>query len=560
MCIRHILRYCLKIYNTIFHIFVHFVPESPFGAFLCYDCVSVSLTPLLLTLIGALSPLLTFAWLWQVKEWRLDRMREHLRREGWMRQLFGFARPALLAIHILVYLIPVVRESFLAVLVFISFLSLCAMLSIIQIGLRRQRRPVFTQKAILLTMTAGLITIITAFLLNRSELLFIVLPFLVLLQPLALLLAWLLWYPVDIFLKHRIIFHARAIREAHPNLTVIGITGSVGKTTTKELLACVLQDLHPLVTPAHVNSEIGVARWMTNALSSQPEPQPNPQPLIVEMGAYRRGEIALMSSYVHPTLAIITHIGTQHIALFGSQQALFEAKSELVTALPPDGRAFLNGDNDLARSMSRLSPCPATIVGTGGNCDLEAFDIEETPSGIRFRARDIIFDLPLHGTHNITNVLLAIAAGEHLGIPLERMRDCLKTFTPLSGTFSVREDRGIKILDDTHNSSVASLKAAIAWARTQPEEHKILLAAGLIEMGEEQSPAEQELGALAGNVFERTVVIDPVSARNFAAGGAKNVEMFGANAAKIPAGALLVCVGRMSQSTVERLLPGRATP
>lgn len=296
--------------------------------------------------------------------------------------------------------------------------------------------------------------------------------------------------------------------------------------------------------------------------------------MIIEMGAYRKGEIAVLCSFTQPTIGVVTHIGTQHIALFGSQEKLFNAKSELVRSLPSDGRAFLNGDNDLTRKMAAMSPCPAVVVGTGGQCDLEAFDIEETGSGIRFRlvprslpsrlgraeadgeggTRDILFDVPLHGTHNVTNVLLAIAVGEHLGIRLERIRELLKTFAPLSQTFSVRTEAGVRILDDTHNSSTASMKAAIAWARTQPEEHKVLLTAGLIEMGDLQSPAEEELGALAGRVFERTIVLDGASARNFAEGGGR-VEVFSTTMGRVSAGSLLVCTGRMPPSVIKRMLP-----
>lgn len=452
-------------------------------------------------------------------------------------------------------------------------LGMFLLLGAAQAMLRRQRRPVWTTKAITVTGTAAILGAIAAvgLTLARGTPLLLLLP---LAQPFTLACAWLLWRPVDAVLKRRILDRARRLREAHPDLIVIGVTGSVGKTTTKELLACALNDLQPNITPAHVNSEIGVARWLANELrttndelrtSSDPSSVIRHPLFIIEMGAYRTGEIKTLCTFTQPTLGVITHVGSQHIALFGSQQSVREAKSELIRALPPDGRAFLNGDNDLARSMAALSPCPATIVGTGGSCDLEACDIEETARGIRFRlaprspgeegARDIVFDVPLPGTHNVTNVLLAIAVGEHLGIAAERMRDLLRGFTPLSRTFSIRTEAGVRILDDTHNSSVASLKAAIAWARTQPEAHKVLLTAGLIEMGDLQSPAEQELAAMAGTVFTRIVVIDPQSARNFAAGTASGIETFSRRTPSVPPGALLVCTGRMPPSSIKQLLP-----
>ncbi len=508
--------------------------------------ISILLLPVL-AVLASLSPLLTLAWLWQIKEWRWDRMLEHLERTGAWAQITGRVRPGIFAFFLLGVSAAGKEWTDVAVL---TALCVFALATLVQMLLHRQRYPVLTAKALMILTIAGALTVLIMFAIVLSGY-GATLPAVVLfLHAATLPVAWILVYPVDVFLKRNIIRHARRLREAHPDLTVIGVTGSVGKSTTKELLACVLKDLKPAVTPAHVNSEIGVAQWLNAQLTTH-----SSQLLIAEVGAYRRGEIALMCTYLRPSLGVVTHVGTQHIALFGSQQNLFDAKSELVRALPQDGRAFLNGDNALCRKMASLSPCPVTMVGTGGSCDLEAFDIEETPRGIRFRARDILFDVPLHGTHNITNVLLALAVGEHLGIALERMREHLRSFTPLSQTFTVREESGVRILDDTHNSSVASVKAAIAWARTQPEEHKILLAAGLIEMGDLQSPAEQELGALAGKVFTRIIVIDPQSARNFAAGTDKNIEAFSSATTRIPSGSLLVCAGRMSPAVIAHLLP-----
>ncbi len=557
------------------------------GSLLSFPTMTVFLP--ILAILGALSPLFTLAWLWQLKEWRWDRLLEHLRREGWMGQLWGRTRPAILGMYAAVAMaawwnggMVEWRDGQMGKWAVIVALLLLSGLTAVQIGLRRQRRPVFTKKTVTVTATAVLLTILLAIFLGTHHPAW--LPILVLLQPLALATAWVLWYPVDTFLKNRIIARARSLREKFPDLTVIGVTGSVGKTTTKELLACVLRDLQPAMTPAHVNSEIGVAQWLMQRLTP-PLPASAQRALgegvggwgyvIVEMGAYRKGEISTLCSFTKPTIGVITHIGTQHIALFGSQEKLFEAKAELIASLPPDGRAFLNGDNALTRTMAAISSCPTVIVGTGGQCDLEAFDIEETGSGIRFRlvrrslspaeasakvggegeARDVLFEVPLHGTHNVTNVLLAIAVGEHLGVRLERMRELLKTFAPLSQTFSVRTEAGVRILDDTHNSSVASMKAAIAWARTQPEEHKILLAAGLIEMGDLQTSVEEELGAIAGRVFERMIILDAASARNFAASGAKNVEVYSKRSEKIEPGSLLVCTGRMSEKIFQSLMP-----
>ena len=533
-----------------------------------------------LTLIGSMSPLLTSAYLWQLKEWRWDRLLEHLRREGWFLPLFGHLRPALTALFYAELLLPGMPQ----VAWLLSTLTAFAALTIVQAVFARQRFPVATQKALALITGAFAWTAAIAFLLLMTGW-GILLPLLMLLQPVALALSWLLFLPVDRFLKQRIMDRARRLRAAHPELAVIGITGSVGKTTTKELIAHVLGD-RATATPAYVNSEMGVARWLLKVLSvssstlGRPAPTPRtpspvggggqgvgagvstgeqkPQILVIEMGAYRRGEIALLCSIARPTMGVVTYVGNQHLALFGSPEALFQAKSELILSLPPDGHAFLNGDNDGARRMKDLAPCPVTVVGTGGEADLEAFDIEETATGIRFRSLDTVFELPLHGTHNVVNALLAIAIARSLGLEPPVIRERLRGFRPPSHTFAVREERGVTILDDTHNSSPASVKAAIAWARTQPFDSKTLLMSGLIELGEEQERAHMGLGGIAAEVFDRVIMVDEQAAVQFERGFGKPVEGWRkGEVEKVPAGSLLVCVGRMPLERMSAIiLPG----
>ncbi len=520
--------------------------------------------------MASLSPILTLGKLWQVKEWRWDRLLEHLRREGWLIQLFGLARPAVVVAFNVLFLLRILPFT----LWMFAFLLALDALCLAQFSLRKQKKPVWTQKALMIVSTSIVLTFLLALACAWpvTPLAPVFLPLLVLLQPFVLALAWLLWRPVDYILKERIVRRAKQLRGQHPDLTVIGITGSVGKTTTKELVACVLADLHPHVTPAFVNSEIGVARWMIQMLSSpefrhspivlrnsphlsQTDQKPGGKVFVVEMGAYRKGEIAYMSEYIRQTIGVVTFVGTQHLALFGSQENLQQAKSEILTHLLPEGHAFLNGDSPLCKELKDVCPCPVTIVGTGGVEDLEAFDIEETPTGIRFRALDTAFDVPIHGTHNVTNVLLAIAVAQHMGIGLLTMRERLRTFTPPSHTFNVRKEGSVLVLDDTHNSSAASFKAGIAWARSQPYPRKILLTSGLIELGEAQEESEKELGILASKVFDTVIFLTDKSIRAFQEGFGRPVHIYGKDMPAIPPDSLLACIGRMSESTWKRLLP-----
>ena len=185
----------------------------------------------------------------------------------------------------------------------------------------------------------------------------------------------------------------------------------------------------------------------------------------------------------------------------------------------------------------------------------EAFDIEETPRGIRFRVGEAQFSLPLHGTHNVTNVLLTIAVAEHLKIPRAVIAERLSRFAPLPGTFSVEEKNGVTILNDTHNCSPESAAAAIRWAESQQAQEKILLTSGIIEQGKEALLVHRELGKQSVPVFPRVIFLNKKLAQFFAQGFGKNVEFYSKEISPVKPGALLVCLGRMPRSAIERLLP-----
>lgn len=528
-----------------------------------------------LALLACLSPLLTFARLWQIKEWRWDRLREHRKEEGLEATFVSRLRVGIAGGCIILFLLTVLlsRAGYLPILTTnglrywtLTLPGALALLTLAQIALRRQPLPVWTAKAKLLV---GLCLLIDALLLlavllpveHTNEFgtfttyafqwVAWVLPYL---QPLIVMIAWALLRPIDLHLKNRVFRHAMSARAAHAGATVIGITGSVGKTTTKELIAHVLRagKKKILVTPAHVNTEMGVAQWLSANLPGITDEQTM---LVVEMGAYRAGEIALLCRIAKPDWGVLTHIGTQHVGLFGSPEKLRDAKAELIEALPESGRAFLNGDNAGCREVAKRARCPAVLVGTGGHLDLEAFDIEETPTGIRFQCESVLFDVPLHGTHNVTNVLLAIAVGRAAGLAVETMAATLRSFTPPSKTFDVRRERGVTILDDTHNASEASLAAAIAWAATQSATRKILVTPGLIEMGALSADAHARLGTLATASFDEAVFTNAKTMRQFARGFAKTTTLLSQKTPRVEAGTLLVCVGRMPASVIERLLP-----
>ena len=501
-----------------------------------------------LTLVASLSPLLTFARLWQIKEWRLDRLREHMRHEGCLRAIIGLPR----AILFITYAVVLVSNRVGIFLLITATLTAFVVLTIIQFALKKQHMPVWTGKAAIVVGMALAINAIAATTLQTTATLHLFLPLLPLLQPIVLAGTLALFWPVDTGMKQRIMRRAAALRAAHPELTVIGITGSAGKTTTKELLAHILQPIGAKATPVHMNTEIGVARWMISLLTYTAEP---PLLLIVEMGAYRTGEIDALCRITKPSIGVVTFVGKQHVALFGSQEALCKAKGELVRALPAHGHAFLNADSAMCAKLANDAACTVVTVGTGGNADREAFDIEETINGIRFRDHETVYEVPLHGTHNVTNILLAIAVARHLGLQPKHIAQRLHTAQAPTHTFCIEERRGVTVLDDTHNASPTSAEAAIAWAEQQQADKRTLLLSGLIELGAERSSVYMQLGSLAANVFQRVIFVNPNGKEDFEKGYGAPIEQWSKRIPPVAGGSILACVGRMNAGTIEQMLP-----
>ncbi len=509
---------------------------------------------ILFVILACLSPTLTLLSLWQVKEWRFDRLIEHLKREGLIRQLYGSLRPNILFASLLLTIIgmTILDPVFVETIVVLGLLSILAVLSCIQMLLRKQPTPVWTSKAMLMLMLSLMAAFISLSLsIHLSLLALVIIPFLC---PFLVLLSWIITKPIDVLLKSRTIRNATEARKKHPSLTVIGITGSVGKTTTKELLAHILKKRGAKATPAHINTEMGVAAWLLKTLADKPADWPGM--LIVEMGAYRKGEIKILSDIAKPQIGVITFIGLQHLSLFGSLEAIRDAKGELFAALPKSGHAFMNHDNAASEKLRDRCLCPVTTVGTDGRANLSALDIEETGEGIRFTVRNQQFVVPIAGTHTVTSILFAIGVAEKLGMDLRTIANELRSFRPLARTFEVKHIRGITVLDDTYNASPESFRAAIHWAQSQPEHEKVLLTDGIIELGASEESVHAELAKEAANVFSRVCIGNVRFLEYFRKNGfGDRAVLLSTKPDRVQAGGLLVCIGRVPRTAIDELLP-----
>ena len=275
---------------------------------------------------------------------------------------------------------------------------------------------------------------------------------------------------------------------------VIGVTGSVGKTTTKEMIAAVAAARGPVLKNAgNFNNEIGLPLTLFELAKKH-------KTAVVEKAMRGPGQIAYLARIARPSIGVITNIHMTHIELLGSMEAIADAKGELLDFLPPDGAAILNGDDPYFDYLSRRSNARVVSFGESPRADVRA-----TSSGLDSKGCCAFkvttptgsFDVrvPVPGEHNIKDALAAIAVGEVLGIAHDAMREALAKFVPPEKRSNViPARRGFVIIDDTYNASPASMQSALKTLAMMEGGRKIAVLGDMLELGEHAVEAHVELG------------------------------------------------------------------
>lgn len=344
---------------------------------------------------------------------------------------------------------------------------------------------------------------------------------LTMLQIIALVIVNWINRPVEGMINQHYINDAKKKLRSVPDLTVIGVTGSYGKTSVKYYLDTLLKEhFEVLITPESYNTPMGVVKTIRSSL------KPSHQIFICEMGARHVGDIKEICDIVHPEHGIITSVGPQHLETFFNMDNIVNTKFELADALPEVGLLFLNGDNEYIRNHS--GKYKNKIFYTTGEWakarELES-QIEEGEVPQYYQTGDVklsrtgteftvtapdgekeTFQMRLLGEHNVINVAGAVAVANTLGIPLKQLKVPVRRIQPVAHRMQLLERGNYTIIDDAFNSNPVGSRAAVETLK-QFDGVRILITPGMVELGEKEEEYNYKFGTYAADCCDYILLV-----------------------------------------------------
>lgn len=337
------------------------------------------------------------------------------------------------------------------------------------------------------------------------------------LVPVFLMLANWLLLPIEHMIQQRYSCRAHAYLRTLNNLKVVGITGSFGKTSTKYILSELLrQRFITLKTPGSYNTPMGITKTILGEL------KPIHEVFVVEMSAKKPGDIREICRLVAPRYGLITAIGEQHLETFGSLENIKNTKNELLLALPTDGVAFLNFDDRHCRELAQALQCRVVTYGSEKNfvgtrkaqVDYPATDLTWNEHGSNFKVTNtrtqeqVVFQTPLLGRHNVSNVLGAIAVASELGMELTTMMHPLRQIVAVPHRLELkRVHGGVIFIDDAFNSNTVGSQMALEVLAQISGKRKMIVTPGMIELGVKEDEHNERFGEQIGKVCDYVILV-----------------------------------------------------
>jgi UDP-N-acetylmuramoyl-tripeptide--D-alanyl-D-alanine ligase len=314
--------------------------------------------------------------------------------------------------------------------------------------------------------------------------------------PLWVLLAAALMKPIEHRIQEGFKAQARQTLRTRPDLKVIGITGSYGKTSVKFIVAEILrQRYRVLATPGSYNTPMGICLVVNNQL------KPEHQVLVLEFGMRYRGDIRELCDLAPPDLAIETSVGVAHLETMGSLENIALEKSDMLRYMKPGGPVVLNADDPHVAAMASLATGKVWRVSVEGRpeADLTAHDLRYGPAGATFTVKDdeghtALFQTRLLGKHNVLNILIGLAVGRELGLRLRQMVPAVARIEPVEHRLQLRPAGAITIIDDAFNSNPVGARNAVEILGQFTTGRRVIVTPGMVELGARQHEENYHLG------------------------------------------------------------------
>jgi UDP-N-acetylmuramoyl-tripeptide--D-alanyl-D-alanine ligase len=328
---------------------------------------------------------------------------------------------------------------------------------------------------------------------------------------------------------------ARAVLDRLPDLTVVGITGSSGKTTTKDMIGQLVAEAGPTIAPAgSLNNELGLPHTVLQA-------DEDTRFLVLEMGARGIGHLTYLCGIAPPRIGVVVNVGVAHIGEFGSVEAIAQAKGELVEALPPDGLAVLNVDDPLVAAMAGRTQALVTGVGLSPDAQVQAVDVRLDDTGraaytLKSPQGETAVTLRVAGAHQVGNSLAAAAVALHAGLPVAECGRVLSRLGPVSSrrmdVFTRADD--VTVIDDSYNANPASMAAALhaLTAMGGGSRRTVAVLGYMAELGDYEQAGHEQVGRLAAELGVDLLVAVGAQAAPILAGAAA-VDRWGGESVQV---------------------------
>ena len=308
------------------------------------------------------------------------------------------------------------------------------------------------------------------------------------------------------------------------NISVVAITGSNGKTSTRKMTAGVVsRRFCTLATSGNFNNEIGLPLTMLNLSRDH-------KWAVLELGMNRPGEIKRLAEICSPDVGVITNIGPAHLEGLGSLDAVMQAKGELLGEIKPTGTAVLNADDPRLMQLADYTTRNVLLFGLSKNAEIKALEVGRKGLGLSFTLvlpeESILVDLKTPASFMVSNALAAAAAGYCLGLTAREIKEGLEDFEPVKGRMNILKTRkGIHIIDDTYNANPGSMAAALKTLKSlKGNSRGILVAGDMLELGEHAESMHRKIGSISARADIARLYVTGQFAETVAA-GARDEDM-----------------------------------